>query len=204
MEMERQNAQAAAKRLWKVVRIVYYMVKTCMSKSKLMQLDLNLILKRGNKAVTSLHHRRRRRHRGGPADVMASVSCRSDADVISSALVLREYEFSCSNSPANPFAPFSKRKRYRGGYDEKAAAAIAVQRVFQLLEDGNDNGDDEPFTVAGDSPLVVFPAVRVTDSPFPVKDEGGDDNLVDKAAEEFIKRFYKNLKLQKNMATGFV
>ncbi|KAF2285227.1 hypothetical protein GH714_039053 [Hevea brasiliensis] len=45
----------------------------------------------------------------------------------------------------------------------------------------------------GKSPIVR--QLRITDSPFPLKDEG--DSQVDKAAEEFIKKFYKDLKLQK-------
>ena len=42
--------------------------------------------------------------------------------------------------------------------------------------------------------------LRITDSPFPLKDEG--DSQVDKAAEEFIKKFYKDLKLQKTAAAA--
>ncbi|XP_010541191.1 PREDICTED: uncharacterized protein LOC104814716 [Tarenaya hassleriana] len=180
MEMEQENTKAVAKRLWKIVRILFYVMKSGMSKSKL-NLDLNLILKKSNKAITSLTLRRHRGSSGAYAGAIASITCRSDADVISSAVVLREYEFSCSNRPA----------------------AAAVQRVFKLLGDNNGHNNDNEsssLTVAGDSPLVVFPAVRVTDSPFPAREDVGDDDVVDKAAEEFIKRFYKNLKLQKKMA----
>lgn len=61
--------------------------------------------------------------------------------------------------------------------------------------------------VAEASPLVTLPGfgkspmvrqLRITDSPFPLKEEG--DSQVDKEAEEFIKRFYKDLKLQKRSA----
>lgn len=57
------------------------------------------------------------------------------------------------------------------------------------------------------SPLVSLPGfgkspmvrqLRVTDSPFPLKDDG--DSRVDKAAEDFINKFYKDLKLQKRRA----
>ena len=45
----------------------------------------------------------------------------------------------------------------------------------------------------GRSPMVR--QLRVTDSPFPVGEED-KDNQVDKAAEDFIKRFYKELRKQ--------
>lgn len=183
-EME-QNAQIAAKRLWKVVRIVFCVLKTGTVKNKLM-LDLNLMLKRGNKAITNLR-RRRSSFTGG-------------ADVTSSSRV-RDYEFSCSNTPANdPFSYMCKRKRrVHGGIDKEDAVTEAVKKVFELLGE-NDTGE-----AAGESPLVAFPAVRqlrVTDSPFPLDDGGDHDHVVDKAAEEFIKKFYKNLKLQKKMGNA--
>lgn len=44
----------------------------------------------------------------------------------------------------------------------------------------------------GKSPMVR--QLRVTDSPFPLRDTDTTDNQVDKAAEEFIKRFYMELR----------
>ena len=46
----------------------------------------------------------------------------------------------------------------------------------------------------GRSPMVR--QLRITDSPFPLKDID-EDSEVDKAAEEFIERFYNDLKKQK-------
>ncbi|CAH2077617.1 unnamed protein product [Thlaspi arvense] len=186
-EME-QNAQIAAKRLWKIVRIVFCVLKTGTVKSKLM-LDLNLMLKRGNKAVTNL--RRRRSSFTGAADV--------------SSTRVRDYEFSCSNTPAtDPFAYMCKRKRrVHGSYDKEDAVAEAVKKVFELL--GENDTKATTAAAAGESPLMAFPAVRqlrVTDSPFPLDDGGEHDHVVDKAAEEFINKFYKNLKLQKKMANA--
>ncbi|CAA7037109.1 unnamed protein product [Microthlaspi erraticum] len=186
-EME-QNAQVAAKRLWKIVRIVFCVLKNGTVKSKLM-LDLKM-LKRGNKAITNL---RRRSSFTGSADVSSSTR-------------VRDYEFSGRNiRTIDPFAYMSKRKRrVHGGYDnDDDAVAAAVKKVFELL------GENDTKTVAvaadGESPLTDFPAVRqlrVTDSPFPLDDGGDHDHMVDKAAEEFIKKFYKNLKLQKQMGNA--
>lgn len=49
----------------------------------------------------------------------------------------------------------------------------------------------------GHSPAVR--QLRVTDSPFPVKDNE-ENPQVDKDAEEFIKKFYKDLKQQRRVA----
>ncbi|ESQ54330.1 hypothetical protein EUTSA_v10026234mg [Eutrema salsugineum] len=186
-EME-QNAHVAAKRLWKIVRIVFCVLKTGI-KSKLM-LDLNLMLKRGNKAITNLR-RRRSNFTGGSADVSSSPR-------------VRGYEFTCSNTPTNdPFTYMCKRKRrVHSGYDKEDAVAEAVKKVFELL---GENDTKAVEMEAGEPPLMAFPAVRqlrVTDSPFPLEDGGDHDHVVDKAAEEFIKKFYKNLKLQKKMANS--
>lgn len=186
-EME-QNAQVAAKRLWKIVRIVFCVLKTGPVKSKLM-LDLNLMLKRGNKAITNL---RRRSSFTGSTDVSSSTR-------------VRDYEFSGRNTrKVDPFAYMCKRKRrVHGGYDNDDEVAAAVKKVFELL------GENDTKTVAvaadGESPLLAFSAVRqlrVTDSPFPLEDGGDHDHTVDKAAEEFIKKFYKNLRLQKKMGNA--
>ncbi|KAJ0030405.1 hypothetical protein Pint_13259 [Pistacia integerrima] len=195
MEME-PSPPVVAKKLWRVVRIVFFMIKAGISKSKIM-LDLHLMLKRGNKlagkAIGNLifHH-------------TSSFSCRSN-DALSF-VSPKEYEFSCSNSPA--FYPFYTHKRkhhhhslhhlaksYR--YDD-VTTVHAVQKVLEMLN--NEAAvEASPLTTLpgfGRSPMVR--QLRITDSPFPLKDEG--DSQVDKAAEEFIKKFYKDLKSQKRMS----
>ncbi|GKV06689.1 hypothetical protein SLEP1_g18547 [Rubroshorea leprosula] len=193
------SPEEVAKKVWNIVQVVLFMVKKGMSKSKIM-VDLHLILKQGKlagKAIGNLmfHHHHH----------LSSLSCRSSSDL--SFISPREYEFSCSNSPA--FYPFYTHKRrhhhhhnhyFRGKsyrYEDVTTVA-AVQRVFEML-------NNEKVEAA--SPMVVLPGfgrspmgrqLRVTDSPFPLKDEG--DSQVDKDAEEFINKFYKDLKLQKRMA----
>ncbi|PPD67307.1 hypothetical protein GOBAR_DD35820 [Gossypium barbadense] len=41
-----------------------------------------------------------------------------------------------------------------------------------------------------------FGQLRITDSPFPLRDVDEDNGYVDKAAEDFINRFYKDLRQQ--------
>ncbi|KAL2321321.1 hypothetical protein Fmac_030290 [Flemingia macrophylla] len=168
----------AVRKLWNVVRIVFLILRRGIAKSK-SAVDLNVLLKRGRlaaakaAAVTLLHHRDD-----------ALVHPRTD------------YEFSCSNSPALSF-PFKKRKHQRlTRCHHHHHHHHDVLKALQIL---NDDGDDKVAVEA--SPLGGRRRVRVTDSPFPAKeDEEGDE--VDVAAEEFIKRFYRNLNLQRKMAAA--
>ena len=69
----------------------------------------------------------------------------------------------------------------------------AVKAVLEML---NSEVASPALPGFGRSPMVR--QLRITDSPFPLKDIDGDGE-VDKAAEEFIERFYNELKRQKNM-----
>ncbi|XVF49121.1 hypothetical protein PTKIN_Ptkin03bG0243000 [Pterospermum kingtungense] len=214
MEVE-ASPPVVSKKLWNIVRIVFFMLKTGISKSKIM-LDLNFMLKKGKynagKAISSLvfHHK--------VHDHLSSLSCRS-SDAHLSFISPREYEFSCSNSPAfNPFFAHHKRRHHhhhhvfnsrhhfrKSGdhrYDDVTTVA-AVQKVLEML-------NNEAAAAVEASPLVlpgfgkspnVVRQLRVTDSPFPIKDDG--DSQVDKAAEEFISKFYKDLKSQKRSTSAF-
>ncbi|XP_065866534.1 uncharacterized protein [Euphorbia lathyris] len=116
MEMEAKTPEVA-KKLWHIVRVVFFMLRKGISKSKIME-DFNLMFKRGNKL---------------------------------------------------------------------AGKAIAVEASPMV------------FPGFGKSPMVR--QLRITDSPFPLKDDG--DTQVDVAAEAFIKKFYKDLKSQKNTYAAF-
>lgn len=72
----------------------------------------------------------------------------------------------------------------------------AVQKMLEMLN--NEVVEASPMVLPGFGKSPMVRQLRITDSPFPLKDEG--DSQVDKAAEEFIKKFYKDLKLQKNSA----
>jgi len=162
---------AAARKLWNVVRIVFLILRKGIAKSK-HAVDFNFNSGKLAAAKAILHLQRHHHDAVHPH---------------------RDYEFSCSNSPAATF-PFHviKRSKHRTRfphYDDVAS----VQKVLELLNSNNQ--------VEG-SPLVKSPIgrkVRISDSPFPLKEEE-EDNQVDVAAEEFIKRFYKDLNLQQKMA----
>ncbi|OWM84516.1 uncharacterized protein LOC116197883 [Punica granatum] len=204
MEIERSTADQVAKKAWSLLKAVFFMLRKGLLKGKFV-VDLHVLLKRGKlagKAFGNLmvHH-------------YSAVSCRSD-DAHLSFVSPREYEFSCSNSPADyTYFHYSRNRHGLGlGYNHRRSSArlpkpnvatlAAVQRVLEML-------NNEAAAAVEGSPAVALPGfgkspmgrqLRITDSPFPLKDDG-DSHQVNVAAEEFIKNFYKDLRLQKvNMA----
>ncbi|XXG64350.1 hypothetical protein AAC387_Pa05g2328 [Persea americana] len=190
-----------AKRLWNILRIVIFMIRKGISKRKLM-VDLHMMMKRGKmagkKAFGSLmsHHHH------------SNFSCRTATDVhhrMSRShpfYAPREYEFSCSNSPAFIFPSFqfhlpTRKNHQRRHHDEDDMSAL--RKALEML----DSETSSPVSVLpgfgfGKSPMVR--QLRITDSPFPLKESGDENSHVDKEAEEFIKSFYEQLRLQKRAA----
>ncbi|OIW15966.1 hypothetical protein TanjilG_04501 [Lupinus angustifolius] len=206
-----QCTPLGAKKLWNILRIVFKMMRKGIAKSKII-MDFNFFLRRGKLVIGKVIAKTLMLH----YHYIATFACyRSDISFISP----QDYEFSCSNSPTFPlhkhnhhyqhhrynrsFTKFSKSYQYNEfsksyQYNEFSTINV-VQKVFEMLND-----DD----MVEASPLVALPGfgkspigrqLRITDSPFHLKDEG-DHGQVDMAAEEFIKRFYKDLNLQKKMA----
>ncbi|GMI73138.1 hypothetical protein like AT1G52140 [Hibiscus trionum] len=196
-----QNVPVIAKRVWSIVRAVLFMLKKgILSKPKFMA-HLNMLLKRGkiatSKAIANLllfHHHHH----------LSSSSA-------------REYEFSCSNTPAYifPFNLATKKKNSIHNYyhhffgctyappthDEDTTTINAVKAVLDMLNNNDNNVGGAAVVAAspmlpgfGQTPLVR--QLRITDSPFPLRDADEGNGTVDKAAEDFIQRFYKDLKLQ--------
>ncbi|KAJ7973803.1 Avr9/Cf-9 rapidly elicited protein [Quillaja saponaria] len=135
----------------------------------------------------------------------AAFTCRSN-DANLSFISPREYEFSCSNSPAYTNFYINKRNKHHHHLHNHFAKSTSTYRYDDVSTVNAVQNLSNEISVEA-SPLVTLPGfgkspigkqLRITDSPFPLKDEG--DSLVDKAAEEFIKNFYKDLKFQKNMA----
>ncbi|KAK7358374.1 hypothetical protein VNO77_00301 [Canavalia gladiata] len=193
MEIE-GRAPVVAKKVWNIVRILFFMLRKGIAKIKIMG-ELHLMLKRGKLAGKALVNNLILSHHN------ASFTCRSHHNTFISP---GDYEFSCSNSPALPFHHAIKRHKHRrfsksNQYDD-VSTFTAVQKVLEMLN------NDKVFE-ANSSPFVPLPGfgkspigrqLRVTDSPFPLKDEKGDSHI-DVAAQEFINKFYKDLNLQNRM-----
>ncbi|GMI91804.1 hypothetical protein like AT1G52140 [Hibiscus trionum] len=206
-----QNTPVTAKKVWSIVKAVLFMMrKGIVSKRKLM-VDLNLMLKRGKiagaKAIDNLishHHHHNNNNR--------QVSTSSTAETAAAA---HEYEFSCSNTPNYifPFNLAAKKKNSINNYyhqffacthapptldDDNMATMNAVKAALEML-----NKNDSYNNVIAASPMLpgfgqtpLARQLRITDSPFPLRDVDEDNDYVDKAAEDFINRFYKDLKQQ--------
>ncbi|KAJ8513845.1 hypothetical protein OPV22_004279 [Ensete ventricosum] len=205
--MVHMEPSRAAKRLWHVARVVLYMLRKRLSKGKFM-MDLHLLIERGKiagKALSNLmtfHHHDRHDPRGDGSFMFSGFSCRS-TDPNLSFYSPREVEFSCSNTPAYPSFRAAKRKSRRRRYHDDDYDYDAA-KVFEIL---NSELSDAESDVTSPSPAPVIwnfgksPAVvrqlRITDSPFPVRDAEEDvDFHIDEKAEEFIRRFYEQLRLQ--------
>jgi len=180
MEIETNQPMIVTKKVWNTLRIILFMITKNIAKSKMVA-ELNLLLKRSKiAAIKAIANTLTLRHH-------------SSASFVSP----HDYEFSCSNSPA-VIKFHNKNKNHHSGRHHNDVSTI--QKVLEILNDVDASSFSSP------SPLVTFPGfekspigkkIRVTDSPFPLKEEEGDDySHVDVAAEEFIKRFYKNLNLQ--------
>ncbi|KAF7813873.1 uncharacterized protein G2W53_034849 [Senna tora] len=154
-----------ASKLWNVVRVVLFMLKKGITKSKIM-VDLHLLVKRVKLAVGKalagslmLHHH------------YAAFTCRSQDSFVSP----RDYEFSCSNSPIFPqfhaIIHNNKRKHSNKSY---VSNLDAVHKVFlEMLK----NPDEKADVAISNSPLPGFGMspigrqLRITDSPFPLKED---------------------------------
>ncbi|GJN35808.1 hypothetical protein PR202_gb24615 [Eleusine coracana subsp. coracana] len=213
-----------ARRLWHVVLAVCHMLRRGLSRKRIM-MDVNLLLGRGKLAGRALrgllaHPPGHGRHLAAYGDGAAS-SSRSLASFYGHP---REVEFSCTTTPSYPphygLFPFitsnSKGRGGRGGtrgeYGGLDAAAVA--RAFEMLSaevEGAAAVAPSPIVatatpspmvawILGRSPAGVRP-LRVTDSPFPAVPEDGCGERVDAEADDFIRKFYEQLRMQPYAAT---
>uniref|UniRef100_A0A7N0UYG0 Avr9/Cf-9 rapidly elicited protein 146 n=1 Tax=Kalanchoe fedtschenkoi TaxID=63787 RepID=A0A7N0UYG0_KALFE len=221
--MADNNMPIINKRVWSMVRVLYYMLRKGISKSKL-QADINLLLKRGKIAGKAIIHNLVLPHLTSSPSPLSHGQHHSRGRHMSPPPT--EYEFSCSNTPIHSFPVFhSKRNKHSLFFgcahaprtdeeedEEAVAAANAVKMVLEMLNNHNDiANNDEKFERMmvqpspalpgfGKSPAVPVRQLRVTDSPFPLHDVGGD-RQVDEKAEKFIAKFYNDLKRQRILAT---
>ncbi|XP_028798053.1 uncharacterized protein LOC114753536 [Neltuma alba] len=193
------NLPVLSKRVWNMVRLVFFMLRKGFNKPKLL-MDLSLMLKRpgklAGKAIADLITHHHHCHHGS--------STASD-DTYLRFSTAREYEFSCSNKPNYSF--FSKRHPRRFFTCAHAPLTLDddVVTVNNALQVALDKLDDQKCKHAVDaSPALpgfgrtpTVRQLRVTDSPFPVQDGSDDgDHRVDNAAEEYIERVFKELRKQ--------
>ncbi|XP_031120497.1 uncharacterized protein LOC116023635 [Ipomoea triloba] len=197
--MEPNNLPVIAKKFWSIVRAALFMLKQGICKRKLM-LDLNLMLKRGKIAGKAAIHNLMLHH-GNHHHHHLSVFSAAAAHRRSSYPALpNEYEFSCSNSPA-----YYKKSKHHALHFPCAHApptdddgVVTVNSLMKALEMHALQSETASPALPGFGRTPLVRQLRVTDSPFPLRDSEVDCH-VDQAAEEFISRFYKGLRAAKEL-----
>lgn len=186
MEIE-PSPPLIAKKMWNFVRIVFYMLRKGLSKSRLM-LDLHLMLKRGKLASKNIGNLMLHHH------YSTTISCGS-TDVAMSLVYPREYEFSCSNSSVYP--SYNPRKKHRHHRHHEVEDFSVPQRVFDILSNYESVEASPMINLPGFGRSPMVRQLRVTDSPFSIRDmEENNNPQVDKAAEDFIMKFKMELMRQ--------
>ncbi|KAI9107786.1 hypothetical protein K1719_021122 [Acacia pycnantha] len=193
------NLPVLSKRVWSIVRVAFFMLQKGLTKPKLL-MHLNVMLKcpgkfAGKAIVDLISHHRHHSHHATSKNAHLQFT------------TAREYEFSCSNTPKHSF--FSKHRHIPRHFfacahapltldDDTAAVNNVLKVALEMLDDKKckDVVEAAPTLPVSGRTQTVRP-VRVTDSPFPVQDrDGGGDHQVDKAADEFIERFFNELRKQ--------
>lgn len=182
--------QAVTKRLWNIVKMAFLLLrKGSVLKRKLM-VDIHLMMKRGKVLLGNL---------------LLNHSLHSLGRSPMSGFGLNDYEFSCSNSPA----PFSFHKHH--SYFSSIARFSCIQpRALDEELDGKSNAvvisqseyftksnvdlSNLPVVLNGSRPLSPF--CRSKEELF--ADQA--DPQVDRQAEEFISKFYEQIRLQRQVS----
>ncbi|KAK9069739.1 hypothetical protein SSX86_010133 [Deinandra increscens subsp. villosa] len=173
-----QNLPITAKKVWSLMRVIFFMLKKGISKAKLLT-DLTMLTTRGKLAGKSLHNLLFHHHHHWAAATFPPP-------------ISGEYEFSCTTTPTYPLSLFSSHKKNRGPHTPPLDDIFINAAVMRALEDVMKSAAASP-EVGKSTP--VGRELRVTDSPFPLSN-GDGDGKVDEAADRFIMRFYKDLRSQ--------
>ncbi|CAM0884535.1 unnamed protein product [Alopecurus aequalis] len=200
--MDVHSAPVVGKRMWSYLRAVFFMMRK--SKRKLL-LGMHLLMKRRNKAV---------------ARSVANLLSHHHHGASSHALRRREYEFSCNDNPGSfsmrrPLAylpclgaevqdepaPAATPPLHRIEYyatESPAPSSSGVLRMQEELAPGEEIDEYTPSQTM--SPLVPSGGFSVRVSNFSSEEVDGELDMggeaVDDEAEEFIARFYEQLRRQ--------
>lgn len=183
MEVE-EGSSIVATKMSNTISRVLYMLKKGFSRSKLKIYDFQTKLKQEKSTMSNLmlHHH-----------YAASSICRSTDVAMSYVSPLKDYEFSCSNTPLIR----RRRKRYyQHRHNYKHQKVFVDDIKFSEYQSTVEASPAFSLPGFGRSPVTVR-QLRVTDSPFSIKDADENTDQLDKAAEEFINKFYNELDKQK-------
>ena len=172
-----QPKGAAWRRLWRVMRAVLYMLRRgVLPSGRKVAMDLCLLLRRSGKIV------------GKPSQV----------------------EFSCSHKASSFCTSAAKRRASNRRESEDGSSAnddynaADIAKVCEMLNDGGGNlfgDDDDALALATPSPQPWSSAVSGRSSPAARQQDSpsAGEQQVDRKADEFIRRFYEQLRAQKSV-----
>ncbi|KAI3737657.1 hypothetical protein L2E82_27666 [Cichorium intybus] len=194
-----QNLPIIAKKIWSLVRVIFFMLRKGISKTKFFA-DLHMMIKRGKLAGKALHNLLFHHHHNWAA----STFHRHSHPLFFPTPSPDEYEFSCKDTPPYPLSLFSIHKKHQNKHHHLATPhtppppdvsddIIIDAAVMKALEMLTSTTASPALPGFGKSPMVK--QLRITDSPFPLSN-GDEDGHVDDAAERFIMRFYNDLRRQ--------
>ncbi|CAN0858752.1 hypothetical protein LINGRAHAP2_LOCUS7439 [Linum grandiflorum] len=152
-----QNLPLMTKKAWGIVRVLFFMLrKGIISKRKLL-LDLNMVMKRGNKIASK---------------------------AIGNFLMFNHHHRNDHSTPASSSSPNTVN---------------AVKMALEMFNNTSNLYAPSPMLPGfGKSPMGR--QLRITDSPFPLREEDhGDNGVVDQKAGEFIANFYRELQKQRGI-----
>ncbi|KAH0666477.1 hypothetical protein KY285_027683 [Solanum tuberosum] len=173
-----QKLPVVAKKFYKIVRVAYFMLRKGLSSKIKLMFDLNLLMKRvkiaGKAVFQNLMFQ-------GHNNINQSTS-------------KEYYEFSCSNSPAFHL-PFHINKRINKHSQPEHVIEnddVSMMKALEMLP-----SERESPALPGFGRTLTVRQLRITDSPFPLTSDADNSEMmsrVDEKADEFISRFYRDLR----------
>lgn len=173
--MDPNRPPLVAEKVFKTVRFIGFFLQNGVSKSKVFH-DVQDVMKRGKNIGKALNDVVARHHQ--------ALTCRPrDAHVAFVSPL--EYQFSCSGSPPRLSSHAGRRNLSQASPAVRRSPAHRAVRMCR----GGDGGADG----------TIHRRVKITGSAASMfnVDRAEKDFHVDEAAEEFIARFYRDLRLQK-------
>ncbi|XP_004493112.1 uncharacterized protein [Cicer arietinum] len=204
------HSPVVAKRLWNVLRITFFMMRKGLISKRKMIMDMNLMMKKGKLLRKSL------------SNLMSS----KNVTQRNGGFMVHDYEFSCSNSPNPVFFNMPKRKHHFNFPCINSPDVIEEETLpyhqYQLSQIESDNinvtkgnvamgpktpeytfnfrFDASEFGVGEEkSPLLSPFSVRVSNYSALEEIEEVGNCQVDDEAENFIRKFYEQLRTQNRL-----
>ncbi|MED6163650.1 hypothetical protein PIB30_082051 [Stylosanthes scabra] len=217
--MEVHSSSVATKKLWNVLRITFFMIRKGFVSKRKMMMDMNLMMKKGKllrKSLTNLMSFHHHHHKNMMARVVThdhyEFSCNNSPNPVFSNAPKRHnkhhFNFPCIHAPH----VLEEHDFEEGGNSSNINNNNAVvlipktpEYAFNFRLD-NMNGSD--LTPGGrKSPLLssspLISTVRISNYSaleYDENEEGGNGGgVIDDEAEDFIRRFYEQLRSQSRM-----